>query len=1043
MLITGTCINKDSSIIEVSDEGVTSIVHKIRQIEIRLRLLELNSTNDINNVRDLGESAHQLESISELESNSGALTGFEPRNGSWSSNMHSSICKRIYRELGSHTSSGMLHGLELLNVYNESRKDSGLAPVKLGDLLPIVNKEWKKKQDDTSECFTDLSANSGEIHTGSSAVTASVPATTEEVLAFDTDVIAATAENALSIDSTQLSAVDTSHTELGAFLSRPVQIRQYELKVGELLTENFRPWSDFLSTLTVNKKIENYSLLRGKLHLRFLVNGGPTYYGKLIAAYNPYDSSLRPNNIKPTLVFDSARGVRLTKMSQRPHVIIDPTESSGGDIECPFVYPFNYMDITQGSPDPNAMGEVDMQSISALGSTSVEGPAQSSDVAVTITIFAWMSEVTLAAPTSAPPLLANSGLDPNSAQVEDEYGKGIISRPASALARMMGRMSSIPTIGPYATATGMVASGVSDLASLFGYCRPMSVKAPEQYRPTYMGNLANTDIEEAGCKLTFDAKQELTIDHNIIGRQTEDELNVLSIAKRESFVDTFAWNGTSSPGTVLAKINVTPTVMPKHNYNYLNLDNTELGLTALAYASLPFTYWRGGLRYRFMVQCSAFHRGRLRITYDPNSDSGEDAASNAVYTRIVDIGQNRDFTLDVNWMQAQPYRFTDQPTATEPGMLTDYTPAECSLPVRNATVLNRNIATCNGQITIEVLNNLVSPLQTDTLSNNIEVAWFISACDDFEVAGPGEAFGNLQSAYTREVTNLTPNAGEVLDANSGLAGASTVAQKADTGDILALEPIGTMSDFSAMSMVHFGETFSSFRKMMKRYTFYEDVPLPARAPTAEDDQNFLFRFTTPMYPLAYGVNPYGPYNNPEEGFEDSFDFTVARNSLMTYLAKGFVARRGGVRWKYMITSPTNTDLVRELRVARTPYHFGSVLAGTRIARLNPTPASSQLQAQDLMANATNEFGGSYITPSQQNPTAEVELPFYSNYRFHTGPDSSVDQTQVHKVEAQLHNVGAINNGILRSYVAAAEDFNLSWFINAPSMYYQGFAAGTS
>lgn len=986
--------------------------------------------NQTSYIEDLNRSIQ--EGLADLEPNSGLVV----KNGSWSHNMNASICKRVFRELGSHTSSSQLHGLQLLNEYNRARQASGLAPIKLGDLGSYM----LDKGEDSLSPNSSLFPNSA-VETANTSTNAEVHAGTHEVVGFDSEVIEQTSENAQFIDSTQLSAVDTSHTDLGNFLSRPVQIQQYELNVGSALNVSFTPWGNFLRTAAVRRKIENYSLLRGKLHLRFLVNGGPTYYGKLIAAYNPFDFYTRQNNIVPQGIGFVSTGVKLTKMSQRPHVIIDPTESSGGDITCPFVFPFNYMDITTDSIDAETLGHVDIHSITPLGSASVPSGTSTDDVAVTITVFAWMTEVTLAAPTHDGTLSPNGSLVPNSG-MGDEYGKGIISRPASAVARWAGKLATIPEIGPFATATSMVAGGVADLASLFGYCRPMSVEAPRQYRPTYMGNLANTDIEEAGCKLTFDAKQELTIDHNIIGRKTEDELNVLSIAKRESFVDCFNWNGTSAPGTVLAKINVTPTVMPKHTFAHDNNVITELGYTALAFASQPFTYWRGGLRYRFSVMCSSFHRGRLKITYDPQNNEAENADTNAVYTRIVDIGANRDFTLDVNWMQGAPWLLIDQPTSLSPGMEQDYTPRLCSIPVATSTSLANNRVRCNGQITIEVLNNLVSPLETETLQNNVEIAWFVSACDDYEVASPAEAFGNLQAAYTRNITTLTANSGECLEPNSGLAGASPIAQKADAGEILALEPIGQSSDFKAMSLVHFGETFDNFRKMMKRYTFYEDIPLPNRGPNVNTNQNFLFRFLNPNFPVAFGVNGNGFYTNPATSEEPEFRFNVARNSLMTYLAHGFVSRRGGVRWKYMINASPLEDSVRELRAARYPLTYGQFAPSSRIQRLNPVNADQQLTAQDLMSSATNEFGGSYITSYEQNPTAEVELPYYSNYRFQPGPDNVMDLFHWHKIETYMHNVGNVNNGILRSYVAAGEDFNLSWFINAPSLYYQGFVTGT-
>ena len=120
--------------------------------------------------------------------------------------------------------------------------------------------------------------------------------------------------------------------------------------------------------------------------------------------------------------------------------------------------------------------------------------------------MAWMSDVELAGPTTRG-VLSQSGN-----MMNDEYGKGIISRPAKAIARWAGKLKTVPEIGPYATATSMAAAGVGQLAELWGFSRPINLAPTARYKHQMFGMLANSSIDEPVEKLSYDPKQELTVD---------------------------------------------------------------------------------------------------------------------------------------------------------------------------------------------------------------------------------------------------------------------------------------------------------------------------------------------------------------------------------------------------------------------------------------------------------------------------------------------------------------------------------------------------
>eukprot|EP01084_Bolivina_argentea_P113537 202308_1 len=114
--------------------------------------------------------------------------------------------------------------------------------------------------------------------------------------------------------------------------------------------------------------------------------------------------------------------------------------------------------------------------------------------------------------------LASQGLEEEWESQADEYApNGIISSTSTTVARVAGLLTSAPSIGPYALATQMAASTVSNIARLFGYSRPPVLTDINSYKQMNLGNLANTNVSDAVMKLSLDAKQELSVDPRIMG----------------------------------------------------------------------------------------------------------------------------------------------------------------------------------------------------------------------------------------------------------------------------------------------------------------------------------------------------------------------------------------------------------------------------------------------------------------------------------------------------------------------------------------------
>jgi len=885
-------------------------------------------------------------------------------------------------------------------------------------------KEWKAKQleefisDPDGELLLgrieDAQSQSGEMRQEGMETT--TESEVEQTMEFQTDIDQVKVDIGTVVDSTRLQA-SVKNTELGEFLSRPLRIGSHNLTNGFYLDVAFNPWIEFLSNGAVGAKLEHYSLIRGTMHVKFLINGGPFYFGNIICGYKPrgagFDFVQGNNNI----VEDYFQ--RATLLSQRQHLIINPTNSQGGELELPFFHDKNYLDLI-ASEDMLDMGEISMISLAPLD----RAMGANNQRQINITVMAWMTNVELAGPTTRG-ILSQSGK-----MGKDEYGKGIISRPAKAIARWAGRLKAVPEIGPYATATQMAATGVGAMAELWGFSRPINVEPIGRYKHQMHGMLANSAIDEAVEKLSYDPKQELTVDHNITGASLDDEMSIKAITSKSSLLTYFNWSATANENSLLGTINVTPCHCSTRN-NGTSEYGTEWVQTPLAHATFPFKYWRGGINYRFQVNCSDLHRGRLLLVYDPRGFSGTSMPdTNTVFARVIDLEETKDFTLPIYWFQQKSW-------AEVP-----YGPTQSGIGKGSTTPADQT-GFSNGQLRIYVLNELTGP--DEDLTNSVRILTFISGADDYEVAVPNDhtikktAFGGEFLHTSTEVNSAWSQSGAInhVISQSGILNNTKAAMASKPGHAGSelLEPIGEMSKPDALSLVYNGETFDSFRDMFKRYNL---SGVFARSHTTSSaNRSTRYRLSLPNFPMYNGrAETNGMYQQSRAGGLNAVNYNITGRTLLNWITPAYAARRGGIRYKYMIGYYSNTSPVG---VVVSRGRTGSAPSfGTQEAVLDTSTTSKHAAHSVLQETGHN---GCAFT-SRQHPAVEVEFPYYSDKKFEDASDittASQYPDQTHYVDIYDGNRQQHGDLEVFQYVATGEDFNLTWYVNAPSFFVQNYS----
>lgn len=891
-------------------------------------------------------------------------------------------------------------------------------------------------------------------------------------------------------ETTKLAAF--TDAELGDFLSRPIKIKEYQWTPGVALSApRFNPWTEFFNNSDVRDKINRYRNLRCNLRMKVLVNGNSFYYGRALLTYNPY---VQNDEITVNRAFIEED---LVQASQKPHLLLDPTTSQGGEMLLPFIWPENYLNITVQGWNAK-MGEVDIHDFDVLQH------ANGGTDPISITIFCWAENLTLAIPTTAqvnndviasfipqskvappprkkanpgrldsipehdlfPPLIGrhlvgihrrlkplvytdlsstspyepqgfvdDSELDEfgfpkpydqqagkgkkkavmkaNNTTSSDEFTRdGLISKPASAIAKVADALSMIPVLAPYAKATSMVSTKVGDIARIFGYSRPQVLEDTRSYVPRYLGNLSNADAPEPLVKLSLDSKNELSIDTRLMGLGGEDELTVNSICQRWSYFRQFDWPETAVTDTMLTSMIVSPI----YGRSVIASPINEIHSTALAFGASPFDAWQGSIKFRFNVVCSEYHRGRIRIVYNPATSPPGAIPFNQTYSTIVDISENRDFEYEVKWADVRAWA-TNVGISRIPSAIisNDFSPVPCGG------------AADNGSLSVYVVNELATP---STTTADVKIQVWVAAGDDFALAVPTTKNLSTLSVFKQqsEVAPYAPQSEVAPD--TSLANTEDKSNSPTcTEEVASFAPGENISDDNQY-LVYQGERIVSFREMLRRYHYFNSY-WPAETGTSTHMR--IVRFNLHDFPYYRGWEPGGE----DAGFNASAflsDYNFCTETLLNYLTPAFACRRGGLRHKYSLAQLGSAVRAVTMSVSRhnldgsvnlsSAHRIDETLEGDRRRRIQETERSS--------------LGGSHATMANVNPVLEFETPYYTGgQRFEPARRVGRYSTFLpgaHDLSVDIPQNLAGSDYRIDRYISVAEDFQLGMFTGAPIMY---------
>lgn len=759
---------------------------------------------------------------------------------------------------------------------------------------------------------------------------------------------------------------DSSEFDLAKYFSRPVRLAILPWTVGTFFPgQRIQVFQRYWSNKHVVNRLTTYRNLKCDMCVKIVVNGTPFHYGRIMASVVP---DKRDDDFLNTDVTElgAVRG------SQNPHIFIDPTSSTGGCLRLPYTHKENAYLVTGTSLA--VAGELALREVVPLA--HVSGVIEP----VTISVFAWAENVVLGAPTSNPAtgLVAQSG---------DEYGTGVVSRPAFILASLARNLAKVPYIAPYALASEMTVKGIGSLAQLFGYVKPNVVTDIMYMKTRHLPNFSSATQHDPIFKATFDDKSEVTVDPRVVGITGRDEMGIADIAKRESYLTSFLYNQTSPVDSRLFTVRVSPNMYRTAGSGI----NTQYHLTPMAWVSAPFQYWRGTLRYRFTAVASSFHRGRIRITYDPGSStSGVVPDYNTVPSLVWDISKDKEAVVDVGWNQTAAYC---QNVTIENGVVPFIAGSTGNLAVGSATL------TQNGVLTLYVENELTAP---DTnLTSPIFIMVSVSASDDFEVFSPNGLIHNL--SYFAQSGVIHKDA--VTDPHMGPAHIT----------------FGPTLESDKSPIIYYGDPITSLRTLLKRYTWSGTWgPIYVALGT----QRFSWKLRLPGFPFYGGRAP-----GAVQLAGAPFNFTSM--TFLNYFTPAFLARRGAIRHRFIAASgPT----LEHTLVERSTF-FSFFNAATIIPSFT-TPSAVSSSAVRTRQEVIGHAGCSPVTDFREQ-SLDIEIPYHSQFRYLPARAGNSAAPISGNSAVTLLTKFVTNAGFdisVDHYVSAGDDFSLSYFIDVPIMY---------
>lgn len=826
---------------------------------------------------------------------------------------------------------------------------------------------------------------------------------------------------------------------LSDFFARPIPIANFTWTPGGTFTPtSINPWQLFIINPRVANRISNYKLFSGKLHVKFMVNGNSFYYGRLMAYYEPLYLS-DGASVSASSSFAPYIG------SQKLKLFIDPSESQGGEMEMPFLWHADMVDLPRG--DYTQLGSLTLLALNDLKH------ANAATAPITVVLYAWMEDVKLAAPTATDvsgivaqagdesPIFEGRRLEPKRWDHDThQYVPALPNDPIQLSVPVWydGQIrrydfnarrwtDCIPDVD-YDTGSEMAMEEIDDddeerlcydsivpQADEYG-TSPVSAVASALSRAAnamssvpiigrYMRATSIASGAMASIASLFGFSRPTNISTPVLMRarnlgelavtDVPDTVNKLSVdSKQELAIDPRILGVSHGDEMVVADIAARESLIDIFPWATSATINTCIfsvrpnpGHYLTGTGTLGTTYYLPACTYAALP--FKYWRGSMKYRFQIVASAYHKGRLMFMYD------PNAGATPEPN---VQYTKIVD--ISAERDFVIDI-PWSQTTTWKQVQFLQNNYITngsgygsaeqtyTNGVLAVYVMNELASP--NNAINNDIAINVYVSMCDA-EFAAPNDNIQTL-SIVTQsdietemETTNNAPQ------------------QEESTESVMKCEDVS-----DTVSVVFMGERIRSFRQLVKRYaTDWVWAPISAAAGYSS--------FTVSDFPMKRGYTADGLQSGATQRYN------TPNTTMMRYLSYGFLCYRGGIRRKYLYINGANDTASTGLFVKRNT----STAPTTSITNTTFVVTNAVAYATQALSILPSGNEGQAAISIKQNQCLEVEMPYYTWYRFSVTRRPYVNlANNPSYIEDLTHTVtfcnSAVNNTALVALVAGAED----------------------
>lgn len=436
------------------------------------------------------------------------------------------------------------------------------------------------------------------------------------------------------------------------------------------------------------KKLEGYFGLRCDAEWRLEVTAPSTMAGVIGLFFEPFPVLRQsiPNVFGP--------GRSMLSRFHLPHILLDLSCETSATLTVPRINPATWW-VSGASEQDNSDGQVRVVALSNLYVGTGTGY-------FSYRLYCTLTNVEMGAPAYRP-IAGDLSL------VAKE--KNTVSGPQAAVGKLaMDVVANLPKIPLLTTLIGnarWALNAANGIAQAFGYSKPVIAKPVTMMTHTICNDLTTFDGADSSKPLAL-CKDNAVSAFKGFARSEYDEASFAYLYSKSSYIGAAVWADTDPSGTLIRDYYVGPRVGC-----LLDIPKRTVDPTIMFHLANNFNYWRGSIIITLRIAKTAMHSGRLRVTFNPFTDTAIGASeAQMMLNEVLDAREATEWSFRLPFISESQWKYT-------PSTFDD---AEANY--RHC---------CLGLFRVFVLGRLTHP---DTVSSNVECMFFVRPGPDFELASP-------------------------------------------------------------------------------------------------------------------------------------------------------------------------------------------------------------------------------------------------------------------------------------------------------------------